>query len=52
MAARGIPYEVVRYVPTRFKHWPPYYSILANVLERDTAEHQPWTAQLQLRSTD
>lgn len=27
MAARRIPYEVVRYVPQRFKHWPPYYSI-------------------------
>ena len=36
MAARGIPYEVVRYVPTRFKHWPPYYSILANVLTNAT----------------
>ena len=23
MAARRIPYEVVRYVPQRFKHWPP-----------------------------
>lgn len=32
MAARGIPYEVVRYVPRRFKHWPPCYSILSNVL--------------------
>ncbi|OYW85754.1 MAG: hypothetical protein B7Z20_08505 [Sphingobium sp. 32-64-5] len=36
MAARGIPYEVVRYVPRRFKHWPPYYSILANVLTNAT----------------
>ncbi|MDT7533092.1 hypothetical protein OVY48_06535 [Sphingobium sp. SA2] len=36
MAARGIPYEVVRYVPQRFKHWPPYYSILANVLTNAT----------------
>lgn len=36
MAARGIPYEVVRYVPKRFKHWPPYYSILANVLTNAT----------------
>lgn len=36
MAARGIHYEVVRYVPQRFKHWPPYYSILANVLTNAT----------------
>ncbi|MFL0418537.1 hypothetical protein ACH0CP_13190 [Sphingomonas sp. 179-I 2A4 NHS] len=36
MAARGIPYEVVRYVPQRFKHWPPYYSILTNVLTNGT----------------
>jgi len=36
MAARGIPYEVVRYVPKRFKHWPPYYDILANVLTNAT----------------
>ncbi len=36
MRARGIPYEVVRYVPKRFKHWPPYYSILANVLTNAT----------------
>lgn len=36
MAARHIPYEVVRYVPRRFKHWPPYYSILANVLTNAT----------------
>jgi hypothetical protein len=27
---------VVRYVPQRFKHWPPYYSILANVLTNAT----------------
>jgi len=36
MEARGIAYEVVRYVPQRFKHWPPYYSILANVLTNAT----------------
>jgi len=36
MAARHIPYEVVRYLPQRFKHWPPYYSILANVLTNAT----------------
>lgn len=36
MAARGIPYEVVRYVPKRFKHWPPYYDLLSNVLTNAT----------------
>lgn len=36
MRARGIPYEVVRYTPKRFKHWPPYYSILTNVLTNGT----------------
>lgn len=36
MAARNIPYEVVRYVPRRFKHWPPYYSILSNILTNAT----------------
>jgi 3'-phosphoadenosine 5'-phosphosulfate sulfotransferase (PAPS reductase)/FAD synthetase len=36
MAARGIAYEVVRYVPRRFKHWPPYYDLLSNVLTNAT----------------
>jgi len=36
LAARSIPYETVRYVPQRFKHWPPYYDILANVLTNAT----------------
>ena len=36
MAQRGIPYEVVRYVPKRFKHWPPYFSLLENVLTNAT----------------
>ncbi len=36
MAARHIPYEVVRYIPRRFKHWPRYYSILSNVLTNAT----------------
>lgn len=36
MAARGIPYEVVRYVPKRFKHWPPYFDLLSNVLTNAT----------------
>lgn len=36
MAARGIPYEIVRYVPRRFKSWPPYFTILENVLTNAT----------------
>jgi hypothetical protein len=36
MRARGIAYEIVRYVPQRFKNWPPYYSILTNVLTNGT----------------
>lgn len=36
MAARGIRYETVRYTPRRFKHWPPYYDLLANVLTNAT----------------
>jgi hypothetical protein len=36
MAARGIAYQTVRYVPRRFKHWPPYYDLLANVLTNAT----------------
>ena len=36
MAARGIRYETVRYTPKRFKHWPPYYDLLANVLTNAT----------------
>lgn len=36
MAARGIRYEVVRYVPKRFKHWPPYFDLLSNVLTNAT----------------
>ncbi len=27
MAAGAIPFEMVRYEPQRFKHWPPYYGI-------------------------
>ena len=27
MAERSIPFEMVRYEPQRFKHWPPYYGI-------------------------
>src|SRR3546814_8454262 len=35
MAARGIPYVTVRYTPRRFKHWPPYFDLLSNVLTQD-----------------
>lgn len=27
MAERGIEFQMVRYEPQRFKHWPPYYGI-------------------------
>ncbi|MDX3911157.1 MAG: hypothetical protein QHC67_15260 [Sphingobium sp.] len=36
LQARGIRYETVRYVPRRFKHWPPYYDLLSNVLTNAT----------------
>ncbi|MCJ2180171.1 hypothetical protein [Novosphingobium album (ex Hu et al. 2023)] len=36
MAARGIPFEIVRYQPRRFKHWPPYYSLLEMCLTNAT----------------
>jgi 3'-phosphoadenosine 5'-phosphosulfate sulfotransferase (PAPS reductase)/FAD synthetase len=36
MAARGIWYHVVQYTPQRFKHWPPYFSLLENVLTNAT----------------
>ncbi|QOT74535.1 hypothetical protein H5V43_21940 (plasmid) [Sphingobium fuliginis] len=36
LAARGIPYETVRYRPKRFKHFPAYYSLLENVLTNAT----------------
>jgi hypothetical protein len=36
MTTRNIRHEMVRYVPQRFKHWPPYYSILENVLTNAT----------------
>lgn len=31
-----IPHHVVRYVPRRFKHWPPYFSLLENCLTNAT----------------
>lgn len=36
MAARGIRYEVVTYRPSRFKHYPPYATILTNLLTNAT----------------
>lgn len=36
MTARGIPYVTVRYTPRRFKHWPPYFDLLSNVLTNAT----------------
>lgn len=36
MAARGIPYEVVTYRPRRFKHYPPYATLLTNLLANAT----------------
>ena len=36
MEARGIPYVTVRYTPRRFKHWPPYFDLLSNVLTNAT----------------
>lgn len=36
MTAHGIAHEIVRYVPKRFKHWPPYYSLLENCLTNAT----------------
>lgn len=31
MRDRGIRFELVSYVPKRFKHWPPYYGILEKI---------------------
>lgn len=36
IAAHGIRHEVVRYQPKRFKHWPPYYSLLEMCLTNAT----------------
>lgn len=48
MAARGIPFEIVRYQPRRFKHWPPYYSLLENgAHQRDPAQQITWRLVLQ-----
>lgn len=34
--AHHIEHHIVRYVPQRFKHWPPYYSLLENCLTNAT----------------
>jgi hypothetical protein len=36
MDRRHIEHHVVRYVPKRFKHWPPYFSLLENCLTNAT----------------
>lgn len=36
LARRGVRFERVAYVPKRFAHWPPYYSLIENVLTNGT----------------
>lgn len=36
MDRRSIRHEMVRYTPQRFKNWPPYFTILENVLTNAT----------------
>jgi hypothetical protein len=36
MDRHHIDHHVVRYVPQRFKHWPPYFSLLENCLTNAT----------------
>ena len=36
MRSHGIRHEVVRYLPKRFANWPPYYSLLENLLTNAT----------------
>jgi hypothetical protein len=36
MNAHGIEHHVVRYVPRRFNHWPPYFTLLENCLTNAT----------------
>jgi hypothetical protein len=36
LAARGVPAEVVRYVPKNFKNWPPYRTLTENLLTNGT----------------
>lgn len=36
MDEHGVPNETVRYTPKRFKHWPPYFDLLENLLTNGT----------------
>ena len=36
MDRHRIEHHVVRYMPQRFKHWPPYFSLLENCLTNAT----------------
>ena len=36
MAAHGIDFRICRYEPQRFKHWPPYATLVENVLTNAT----------------
>ncbi len=36
MDAHGIEHEIVSYAPKRFKHWPPYFTLLENCLTNAT----------------
>ena len=36
MDRHGLDHHVVRYQPQRFRHWPPYYSLMANCLTNAT----------------
>lgn len=36
MDDHGIEHHIVRYIPKRFKHWPPYFTLLENCLTNAT----------------
>lgn len=36
MDRRGVENHIVRYEPKRFRHWPPYHSLLENLLTNGT----------------
>ncbi|EQB16529.1 hypothetical protein RLDS_06855 [Sphingobium lactosutens DS20] len=36
MDRHHVEHHIVRYVPRRFKHWPPYFSLLENCLTNAT----------------
>ncbi len=36
MDAHGIEFQICRYQPQRFKHWPPYATLIENVLTNAT----------------